>query len=436
MSSYGGSDDGLAASISIDADLADVMDMLSDIKMGIDSVRGDMDREERMERQKRRHEHEDVLSTIEKDVRYLRSAVRQADVELDFIQKRLESYRSGNPKGHTIEELSNECGTLQLQLPALRNMHTNLSRWISEQRRILVADGTMTDLLSLVDHENRQLTVPDMIAQLGGIEAATQELIDELNSLAVQEVEVEMFTCPICMEDLPIDDVFCISECEHKMCLQCARHMVQEDLKCGKFPLVCPQCKGSACKRCPSRRYPSQVFENPNEGFCMLQDSDLDLVLEGEEKIRYNRILMDFVVNTNEHMVRCPNPECRAVFEIDDAQDHCTCICCNHQWCAKCHVDWHKGSTCEQYRQWQKENEKADDLFEEMKRKGEVKKCPNCQKFGTKDDPASCNAITCLHCRKYFCWLCEKPINLRDKHAHFAEEGPCKAKLFEGCAGH
>lgn len=35
-----------------------------------------------------------------------------------------------------------------------------------------------------------------------------------------------MFTCPICFEDLHRDDVFVSSMCGHEMCRGCARQMV------------------------------------------------------------------------------------------------------------------------------------------------------------------------------------------------------------------
>eukprot|EP00803_Ostreobium_quekettii_P007744 evm.model.scf_3279.2 EVM.evm.TU.scf_3279.2 scf_3279:6333-14946(+) len=431
------SEDDLASGGSLDSEVGVVVEMLRRVKHDIGRLEGDIDKDEKRRQETKRAELQEGMDKIEEEVAHLKSGVRQAEVELDFIKARLHSYKSSNPRGHTSEKLSNECTTLQQQIMPLRDIPTKLITRISKQTRALIDSNVgMVNLLGQADNLKKQLTAPDVGKQLDSIDYMVSEILAEINELAVQRAQVETFTCPICQEERPIDYVFCISVCNHRLCLECSRHMVQEDLKCGKFPLVCPLCKAEPCSSCPSRKDPSQTFANPNEGYCMLHDCDLDLVLEGEEKMRYNKILMDFVVNTNEHMVRCPNSECGVVWEVARDQDHCICLSCDHEWCAKCHVDWHENLSCEQFRQWRKRHDRSDALFEEMKKRGEVKLCPNCQNYGVKDDPRNCNAMTCEHCRKFFCWLCVQPINLRDKHMHFSQPGPCYAKLFEGCEGH
>lgn len=63
---------------------------------------------------------------------------------------------------------------------------------------------------------------------------------------------------------------------------------------------------------------------------------------------------MDFVVNTSDHMVRCPN--CNVVWEVPEGISYCICQSCDLEWCAKCCVDWHEGFTCEEFRESQQED--------------------------------------------------------------------------------
>ena len=48
----------------------------------------------------------------------------------------------------------------------------------------------------------------------------------EGSSGSPKQGRADMFTCPICFEDLHRDDVFVASMCGHEMCRGCARQMV------------------------------------------------------------------------------------------------------------------------------------------------------------------------------------------------------------------
>jgi hypothetical protein len=69
-----------------------------------------------------------------------------------------------------------------------------------------------------------------------------------------------------------------------------------------------------------------------------------------------------------------------------------TCVLCKRQTCAIHRVQWHKGMTCNEYDQQQKELLNT------------VKQCPKCR-FNVKRDPVS-DRVICSQCKLEFCWEC------------------------------
>lgn len=54
----------------------------------------------------------------------------------------------------------------------------------------------------------------------------------EGNSGSPKQTRTDMFTCPICFEELHKDDVFVSSMCGHEMCRGCARQLVLTAIRC------------------------------------------------------------------------------------------------------------------------------------------------------------------------------------------------------------
>ena len=51
-----------------------------------------------------------------------------------------------------------------------------------------------------------------------------------------KQTKADMFTCPICFEELHKHDVFVSSMCGHEMCRGCARQMVLTAIRCPFCP--------------------------------------------------------------------------------------------------------------------------------------------------------------------------------------------------------
>ena len=82
---------------------------------------------------------------------------------------------------------------------------------------------------------------------------------------------------------------------------------------------------------------------------------------------------------------------------------------CNkgHKFCPTCGELYHKDDIC-------KDGEKVDQLFEQICKKYELKKCPYCQIVTLKNE--GCNHMTCLYCKKNQCWLCNGLFETTEEH--------------------
>ena len=57
-------------------------------------------------------------------------------------------------------------------------------------------------------------------------------------------LEQKVFTCEICMEKLPIDDVFEIEACGHQHCLPCMNEYLKDKITGQQTRnITCPLCK-------------------------------------------------------------------------------------------------------------------------------------------------------------------------------------------------
>ncbi|PBK79058.1 hypothetical protein ARMGADRAFT_1093503 [Armillaria gallica] len=64
----------------------------------------------------------------------------------------------------------------------------------------------------------------------------------EEERLALQYDAQEVFDCGICFDNLPMEDVAFIPECDHLACRDCLRQHILTTLHDHRFPIVCPLC--------------------------------------------------------------------------------------------------------------------------------------------------------------------------------------------------
>ncbi|DBA82936.1 TPA: hypothetical protein ACH3X1_006719 [Trebouxia sp. C0004] len=69
------------------------------------------------------------------------------------------------------------------------------------------------------------------------------DTMTDLPMLANQSEDPQLFTCPICLDECPRQELFVPSGCSHEFCRECARGIVLSAVRNLEFPIDCPVCK-------------------------------------------------------------------------------------------------------------------------------------------------------------------------------------------------
>eukprot|EP01133_Synstelium_polycarpum_P019398 gene19398-23223_t len=96
----------------------------------------------------------------------------------------------------------------------------------------------------------------------------------------------------------------------------------------------------------------------------------MEFLLDQELIDKYTNYSFDAAIERDPDQYSfCPTTDCGYVFfwEEADGSDFV--------------VDYHTGSTCEQFKEWQRENGQADDLFEQFVTRQNFKSCPKCKRW-------------------------------------------------------
>jgi hypothetical protein len=240
--------------------------------------------------------------------------------------------------------------------------------------------------------------------------AQEQERCDEDARIAAGLAQ-EIFECSICMEDRSEEDVFLVDRCEHKLCRFCMAQHVLSEVTAARVPARCPICMIDS---------PDDVKE--------LSEAAAMTVLEPDQTTLYQKISLQNAVEQNKHMHHCNEPNCNGVVELVDDFKRFSCPIpeCGVERCISCNVPWHKDQTCEQYQQWQADNEAGDDRMADLVGAGAISVCNRCGNGVYKH--AGCNHMTC-RCGAHFCYLCKADLGTTNHYEHF-NTGPCQ--LFTG----
>lgn len=66
------------------------------------------------------------------------------------------------------------------------------------------------------------------------------------------------FSCSICLDDHPEDDVALIPSCEHSFCRDCLRSYITNKVSEHRYPVFCPVCITIADQQSPGSKQPDQ----------------------------------------------------------------------------------------------------------------------------------------------------------------------------------
>jgi len=190
--------------------------------------------------------------------------------------------------------------------------------------------------------------------------------------------------CPVCLDDMDIDFIH-VLKCSHEACRDCIKTHITNFINEKSFPILCPMYK---CKQ-------------------EITLEDMELLLDPKMLEKYiNNSLASAVQKNPAVFSCCPTPNCEYVFfqTQNDSPDF-GCPLCKKRYCLQCKVDYHSGTSCEDYQKWSLENGTADDLFSDFVIGNKYKKCPGCQQWVSKSE--GCNHMSC-RCGFEFCYSCGK----------------------------
>ncbi|KAK0476879.1 hypothetical protein IW261DRAFT_1609518 [Armillaria novae-zelandiae] len=204
----------------------------------------------------------------------------------------------------------------------------------------------------------------------------------EQERLALQYDAQEIFDCAICFDNLPIEDVAFIPECDHFACRDCLRQYILTTLHDHRFPILCPLCTDGETKT----SLPETLIR--------------DIGISKDDFLIWEELQMS-TVSILVHCRRCQNS---AFVDRIEYQESSTIKCplpkCEHKWCKSCSqtIDTAAGApkhSCDG----------TSELDHLMKQQG-WKYCPGCRTPVQKT--SRCNYMTCIApgCNFHFCYLC------------------------------
>ena len=134
---------------------------------------------------------------------------------------------------------------------------------------------------------------------------------------------------------------------------------------------------------------------------------------------------VDNFLELNPEWKWCPADQCKLVVKATIPQDSSkvcdaehngsvqpvpvACVC-GTMWCFKCQEDAHWPATCEEAQVFRQKNASYARLVtrkeKELITSVQVKRCPSC--YYPVEKGLGWNHMTCIFCRKEFCWCCLK----------------------------
>ena len=213
-----------------------------------------------------------------------------------------------------------------------------------------------------------------------GEEGKLQDLDDIFVNVNFSLLNGEKMNCGICQNTFRKNHLQELS-CKHCYCQVCLETYLSSKLNSLEIQIekvVCPEPK---CKK-------------------SFEPSEIQRFLSKENFQR----LLDLRVKCLEGFLSCPNPrKCENAFLVDRNLELNCCSECRYQFCPKCLEAAHKGTSCHNNRALRQDEHFLKD----------AKKCPWCQALVDKIN--GCNHMHCgmPFCRRQFCYLCLKKLDLR-----------------------
>jgi hypothetical protein len=216
---------------------------------------------------------------------------------------------------------------------------------------------------------------------------------ENLNKMAKEDEKNQVKKCEICLEEFSLLDYtnyFLNCNCVlHNVCFD---NLVKSAVENNSLPVKCPNCK---------------IPVHPN----FIEDSLRNANPQLFEK--YEHFSMNnFIMSNNDEYSSCPTPGCEYMFFFNPGEHNFLCPLCNKNYCLNCKDEWHRGLTCQQYKDSRDVN-KLDNQFFQFVKGAKFKMCPKCKYWVEKNQ--GCNHMRC-RCGADFCYLCGKLMDMSRSH--------------------
>ncbi|KAL8158518.1 hypothetical protein V2J09_000055 [Rumex salicifolius] len=167
-------------------------------------------------------------------------------------------------------------------------------------------------------------------------EALASEMAKPADSNIVNSLKV---TCPICLEETNMDQMFPVAVCSHTYCFSCMKQHMEVKLLHGEIP------------KCPHEKCKSELKIDCCEKFLTPK-----LVEIMKQRLKEASI-------PPAEKVYCPFPRCSELMSVIQASEFARkeavifrnfgqrkCVSCARLFCINCKVPWHQNMACREYK--------------------------------------------------------------------------------------
>ncbi|KAL8564632.1 hypothetical protein ACOMHN_032188 [Nucella lapillus] len=217
-----------------------------------------------------------------------------------------------------------------------------------------------------------------------------QQLLQADSSDLVSNTQI--FTCPICFDDIEVGEGIVLRDCLHQFCRTCLTDTVR---LAEEAELKCPyQDDSYMCN-------------------ALLMDREVRALVPDHVYERYLRRSLDLAESQAANSYHCKTPDCRGWCIYEDMVNFFRCPVCRHENCLTCRAI-HENQNCKQYQEDlrvrasnDKAAQKTQIMLQDMLDKGEAMHCPQCEVIVQKKD--GCDWIRCSFCKTEICWVTKGP---------------------------
>ncbi|KAF8695369.1 hypothetical protein HU200_037600 [Digitaria exilis] len=195
--------------------------------------------------------------------------------------------------------------------------------------------------------------------------------------------ELPKFSCGICMETLPILDIFHGMQCDHRFCVECMATYIEGRINAGEVPIPCPD---PACRE----KQRENNNDDDDNSFLHLHPEEckksIDFAAFGNWGIR----LTESAIPANQRAY-CPNEQCGVMLEATGGNTPVMAFCpvCGHPMCATCGLDWSSDDSANH----DCTEGPSGALVKKLAEKRRWKQCPRCLMLVEKT--IGCNVLRC-----------------------------------------